>query len=438
MDLPPTQVIMPFRPLLKQITSYLNFPDPDYQFVDEPGSIACVVIKIDCGPIASVYIGGYTESVEEPYEVAARNVVYDFMKKYEIVIEDVTYLRKQMYDRCGQLFWFKKEELERIEREEPKICIHEEVSYELESNHKKIVVDFIVILRAIFRTVDIRCTPIETIEHSPDQLTSWFTIMPHKEGVGFRFDANYKVTTTRFDAILCTLERESYVGVKERVLGIKEQLELSTALIEQDCLTPLGKKIQVTVSIPPLLPHKKRLLRHIYAEIAPVLGSDCEMVSMFPLPDDFDCCLKRGKFVRVDQLLESQLSACANTTLVVAWCLVQSYSDMNRLLQEPSSSNGYRTKRLKSLESGSQDELQRAQAEPSIKRAKIPKTRHPVTKSPHILVTARRDGLQENSAENDSAEDHSSYSESSKGLQIGGENTLPKVAVLSVLAIVMA
>lgn len=335
MDLPPTQVLMPFRPLLKQITSYLSFPDPDYQFVDEPGSIACVVIKTDCGPIASVYIGGYTESVEESCEVAARKAVYDLMKKYDIVVEDVTYLRKQMYDRCGQLFWFKKEELERIEREEPKICMHEEVSYELQNNHKKIVVDFVIILRAIFRTVDIKCTPIETIEHSSDQFTSWFTVMPHIEGVGFRclfsdycptaaaakqslarkavdylsdvfnlviVDANYKVTTARFDAVLCTLERESYVGVKERVLGIKEELEPSTVLIEQDCLTPLGKEFQVPRSIPPLLPPKKRLLRHIYAETASVPDYGCEMVSMFPLPEDFDCCLKRGEFARAKEV----------------------------------------------------------------------------------------------------------------------------------------
>uniref|UniRef100_A0A803MGX3 Uncharacterized protein n=1 Tax=Chenopodium quinoa TaxID=63459 RepID=A0A803MGX3_CHEQI len=180
-----------------------------------------------------------------------------------------------MYDRCGELFWFKKEELERIERAEPRICMYEDSPSGLKNSHKKIVVEFVVILKAIFRTVDIKCTPIETIEHSPDQFTSWFTIMPHREGVGFRFDANYKVTTARFDAILCTLERESYLGVKERVLGIKEQLEPFTVLIEQDCLTPLGQEFQVPVSIPSFLPPKKRLLRHIYEERVPVPYSDC-------------------------------------------------------------------------------------------------------------------------------------------------------------------
>uniref|UniRef100_A0A803N2V7 Replication factor A C-terminal domain-containing protein n=1 Tax=Chenopodium quinoa TaxID=63459 RepID=A0A803N2V7_CHEQI len=129
--------------------------------------LVCVVVQTDCGPIASVYIGGYTSSIEESCEVAARKVVYDLMKKYEIVVEDVTYLRKQMYDRCGQLFWFKNEELERIKKEEHKVCMYEDLSFEAQNKHKKIVVDFVIVLRAIFRTVEIRCTPIETIEHGP-------------------------------------------------------------------------------------------------------------------------------------------------------------------------------------------------------------------------------------------------------------------------------
>uniref|UniRef100_A0A803MTU9 Uncharacterized protein n=1 Tax=Chenopodium quinoa TaxID=63459 RepID=A0A803MTU9_CHEQI len=391
MDLPPTQVMMPFRPLLKQITKYLNFPDPDYQFVDEPGSIAYVVVQTYCGPIASVYIGGYTSSIEESCEVAARKAVYDLMKKYEIVVEDVTYLRKQMYDRCGQLFWFKKEELERIEKEEHKVCMYEDLSFEAEKNHKKIVVDFVVVLREIFRAVEIRCTPIETIDHGPDQYTSWFTVMPHKEGIGFRclfseycrtaaaakqslarkvvdylsdvfnlviVDANYKVTAARFDAILSTLERESYVSVKERVLGIKEELEPSTILVEQDCLTPLGQEFQVPVSIPPALPPKKRLLRHIYAETSPVADDGCKMVSVFPVPEDLAGYFKRAK---IDAL-----------QFVFLWCY-------DRLLREPSSSKGYYTKRLKSLQSGSRDEIERLQPLPAPKRPKTSKPKQPVT-----------------------------------------------------------
>uniref|UniRef100_A0A803MDS9 (+)RNA virus helicase C-terminal domain-containing protein n=1 Tax=Chenopodium quinoa TaxID=63459 RepID=A0A803MDS9_CHEQI len=352
MDLPPTQVVMPFRPLLKQITKYLNFPDPDYQFVDEPRSIACVVIKTDCGPIASVYIGGYTSSVEESCEVAARKAVYDLMKKYEIVVEDVTYLRKQMYDRCGQLFWLKKEDLERIEKEECKVCMYEDLHFETEDNYRKIVVDFVVILRAIFKTVEIRCTPIETIEHSPDEYTCWFTVMPHKEGIGFRCLFSDRCRTAVAAKQSLARKAIDYLSDVFNLVIVDanyKELEPSTVLIEQDCLTPLGQEFQVPVSIPPALPPKKRLLRHIYAETSPSAESGCEMVSVFPVPEDLAKCFKRAK--------------------------------RDRLLREPSSSKGYKTTRLKSLEYGSQDEMQRMQSLPAAKRPKIPKPKRPITKS---------------------------------------------------------
>uniref|UniRef100_A0A803N6R8 Uncharacterized protein n=1 Tax=Chenopodium quinoa TaxID=63459 RepID=A0A803N6R8_CHEQI len=266
-------------PALKQITNYLNFPDPNYQFVDEPRSISCVVVRTDCGPIASVYIGGYTSSIEESCEVAARKVVYDLMKKYEIVVEDVTYLRKQMYDRCWQLFWFKKEELERIEKEERKVCMNEDLCLGAEDNHKKIVVDFVVILRAIFKTVEIRCTPIETIEHSPDEYTSWFTVMPHKKGIGFR----------------CL-----FSDYCRTVAATKQSLDRKVVDYLSDAfnLVIVDANYKVSVSIPPALPPKKRLLRYIYAETSPVADSGCKMASVFPVPEDLGDCFKRVKFVK--------------------------------------------------------------------------------------------------------------------------------------------
>uniref|UniRef100_A0A803M0Z9 Uncharacterized protein n=1 Tax=Chenopodium quinoa TaxID=63459 RepID=A0A803M0Z9_CHEQI len=265
---------MPFCPLLKQVTSYLNFLDADFQMLDEPRSIACDIVKAD------------SDSV--PWKA-----VCDLMNKYEIVIKDVTALQKQMYDRSGQLYYFKKEELERIEKGESKVYIHENVSDSFENKSKKIVIDFLDVLRAILRSIDLRCTPIETIEHLLDQYTSWFTVIHHRNSSGFRclfsdycaspsatkqnlarkaidylidvfiiqiVDANYRETTCRFDAILYTLERESYLSVKERVLGIKEELEPSANLVEQDCITSVGKEVQVPLSVTPARPSKKRSL----------------------------------------------------------------------------------------------------------------------------------------------------------------------------------
>uniref|UniRef100_A0A803MT03 Uncharacterized protein n=1 Tax=Chenopodium quinoa TaxID=63459 RepID=A0A803MT03_CHEQI len=234
---------MPFFPLLKQVTSLLNYLDPDYQILHDRGSTACVIVRADSDCIPCVYVGWDTDNAKS-CEVAAGKAVCDLVKKYEIVIEDVTALRKEM-------------------------------------------------------SVDLRCTPIETIEHLSDQYISWFTVIHHKNSSSFRclfsdycpgpaaakqnlarkvvdylidvfnlqiVDANYRETTCRFDAILCTLDRESYLRAKERVLGIKEELEPSALLVEQDCITSVGKEFQVPVSVSPDIPSNKRSLWSVVGE----------------------------------------------------------------------------------------------------------------------------------------------------------------------------
>uniref|UniRef100_A0A803MJ21 Uncharacterized protein n=1 Tax=Chenopodium quinoa TaxID=63459 RepID=A0A803MJ21_CHEQI len=66
---------------------------------------------------------------------------------------------------------------------------------------------------------------------------------------------------------------------------------------------------------------------------------------------------------------------------------------MNRLLREPSSSKGYNTKRLKSLESASQHGMERMQTVPAAKRAKISKPKQPVTKN--LIMAPQRKFLDE-------------------------------------------
>uniref|UniRef100_A0A803N4K4 Uncharacterized protein n=1 Tax=Chenopodium quinoa TaxID=63459 RepID=A0A803N4K4_CHEQI len=222
-----------------------------------------MVIKANTDLVPTIYVGGDTVNVEESCEIAAKKVVYDLMKKYEIDIEDVIAIHTQMYDRCGQLYLCKKEEFERIEKGEAKVCMHDHVSVELGNKSKKIVVDFLVVLRAIFKSVDISDYCLSSVAA--------------KQNVARKAVDISLATTCRFDVILCTLERECYLSVKERVLGIKEDLEPSRILVEQDCVTLLGKEFQVPVSIPPIFPLKKRSLRSVLADSSSVADSDCEM-----------------------------------------------------------------------------------------------------------------------------------------------------------------
>uniref|UniRef100_A0A803MTM9 Uncharacterized protein n=1 Tax=Chenopodium quinoa TaxID=63459 RepID=A0A803MTM9_CHEQI len=212
----------------------------------------------DCIPC--VYIGGDTDNVEESCEVATRKVVCDLVKKYEIVIEDVTALRNEMYDRCGQLYCFKKKELEHIEKGEPKVYVHEGVSVESENNRKKIVIDFLDVLRTILS--DYCPSPAAAKQNLARKAVDYLINVFNLQIV----DANYRETTCRFDVILCTLDRESYLRVKERVLGIKEELKPSAALVEQDCITSVVKEFQVPVSVSPVIPSNKRSLWSVVGE----------------------------------------------------------------------------------------------------------------------------------------------------------------------------
>uniref|UniRef100_A0A803MYP8 Uncharacterized protein n=1 Tax=Chenopodium quinoa TaxID=63459 RepID=A0A803MYP8_CHEQI len=223
------------------------------------------LFRSDSSVVPVVYLSGDSESVDESCETAARKAVYDLMKKHDIIVDDVTTLQKKIFERCGQLYSYKKEELAGIEKGESKVYFHGDICTESGINQRKFVIDFIKVLRSILKCANIKCTPIETIEKFPNLYILWFNIIHHKNSLGCRclfndyctsqdatkkdlarkavdylidvcnleiVDANYRATTCRFDVVLCVLERESYLSVKKRVLGVTEPLEPSTGLVE--------------------------------------------------------------------------------------------------------------------------------------------------------------------------------------------------------------
>uniref|UniRef100_A0A803N220 Uncharacterized protein n=1 Tax=Chenopodium quinoa TaxID=63459 RepID=A0A803N220_CHEQI len=186
MDAPLTQVVISFRPLLKQITRCLDFPDPEYQYLNLRKSVACMAIRSENSVVPTIYLGGDMDNVDESCEIAAKKAVNDLIKRYDIVVKDVTALHKQMYKRCGRLYGYKKEELEAIEEGKSKVYFHGVISTDIGHNQRKVVVYFLEMLRSILRCVDVKCTPIEIIEQFPNQYVSWFTIIHHRNSSGFR------------------------------------------------------------------------------------------------------------------------------------------------------------------------------------------------------------------------------------------------------------
>uniref|UniRef100_A0A803NF03 Uncharacterized protein n=1 Tax=Chenopodium quinoa TaxID=63459 RepID=A0A803NF03_CHEQI len=293
MDAPLTQVVISFRPLLKQITECLDFPDPEYQYLNLRKSIACLDIRSKSSVVPTIYLGGDTDN---------------------------------MYERCGRLYGYKKEDLEAINKGKSKVYFHGDISTEIGHNQRKVVIDFLEVLRSILSCVDVKCTPIEIIEQFRNQYVSWFTIIHHRNSSGFRclfsdyclsqaaakqdlarkvvdylidvcnleiVDANYRATTCRFDALLCVLERESYLSVKERVLGVKEKLEPSSGLVEQDCVVPVGGEFQVPISNPPVIAFSKIELKSQVPESFAIYDSSIEEI---PKGEDSDHL--HGRFKR--------------------------------------------------------------------------------------------------------------------------------------------
>uniref|UniRef100_A0A803MQU2 Uncharacterized protein n=1 Tax=Chenopodium quinoa TaxID=63459 RepID=A0A803MQU2_CHEQI len=255
----------------------LDFPDPEYQYLNLRKSIACVAVRSESSAIPTVYLGGDTVNVDESCEIAAKE----------------------------------KEELEAIEKGKSKVYFHGDISTGIGHNQRKVVIDFLEVLRSILSCVDVKCTPIEIIEQFPNQYVSWFTIIHHRNNSGFRclfsdyclsqaaakqvlarkavdylidvcnleiVDANYRATTCRFDALLCVLERESYLSVKERVLGVKEQLEPSSGLVEQDCVVPVGGEFQVPISNLPVIAFRKIELKSQVPESFAISDSSIEEI----------------------------------------------------------------------------------------------------------------------------------------------------------------
>ncbi|KAK9673965.1 hypothetical protein RND81_12G202100 [Saponaria officinalis] len=323
-----TQVVIPFHPLMVQITESLNFPEPVYQCLDVATNNACVAVKTECAFVSYISVGGEAGSIEESCEKAAQKVVRDLMKKYNVCVKDVTSAKRKTLRRCAALYQLKHIELDRVEKRASKIPLLEEVAANSCNALKKVTVDFMSVLRAIFRKVEIHSTPIETVEHAPNEFTSWFTVTtPNKVGFECIFsdccqslvaskqnlaqkvipyimsinnldivDANYNPNDYRLDVVRCALNRESYLTIKERVLGLREEVQPSILLVEQDCRTPRGSMFQVPSMTSPPLPPKKRKFKQSISHASVVAASEVKTpIYLSPVPE-LEYVFKRLKF----------------------------------------------------------------------------------------------------------------------------------------------
>lgn len=141
---------------------------------------------------------------------------------------------------------------------------------------KHVRLNYMEVLRTVVRQIQVLLTPIEHLKFEPHTQVCWLTFTcPHKDNTIDRVvgdytdtledvkqsvskktiyclmrlydfelvDANYK--SRNYAAVVYSLERESCSTVRERMSGVKEAVQPSALVIEQDCLIPCGSAFQI-------------------------------------------------------------------------------------------------------------------------------------------------------------------------------------------------
>ncbi|KAK9698415.1 hypothetical protein RND81_08G102700 [Saponaria officinalis] len=281
------RITIPFHPVLKQITNALQFPEPVYHVLDLSKNNAYVSVKTSImqSPTKNLtltYVGGTADTIEDSCEVAAKKAVHDLIKKWGILVEDLTYEQCGCLERCGQLYRLKCTELQSIVKGEDRDHLEEHVPGS-PVNVRHVFLDYMPLLRKIFRTVAVQCTALETVKHCADRYTSWMIIQPLFNSASKRvfigpscdtlacaknylakkvimylipaynleiIDVNYQTRDSKFASLRCNMELESYLSIRGRMFQIVEEPAFSSLLIERD---EMGHE-NATADIPTITP----------------------------------------------------------------------------------------------------------------------------------------------------------------------------------------
>ncbi|KAL9232388.1 hypothetical protein vseg_007503 [Gypsophila vaccaria] len=325
---PPVQVLLPFRPLLKQIAESLHLTEPIYRFVDKLKNNVYVLIKDARKHKPFLYVGGEAGNVVDSCEKAAQKAVCYLIRKFHIVVEDISYCRHENVARCANLYRLKRVELSMSSKGKSNSLTVKKANTPQKEVSQFVCVDYVMLLEVIFRKIEISSTPIETIENGANRYTAWITITPKnlvcgkecifsddceslaqaKQNLAKKvilflvplynleiIDANHSLLDRKYGEVLLALERESYLTAKERVLGIQEPIEPSLLLMEEECITPTGAAFRIPTMNSAPLPLKKRLSRPI-EDIGTSVGNlGTKSRSFFVVPDNLETVFKRPK-----------------------------------------------------------------------------------------------------------------------------------------------
>ncbi|KAL9246172.1 hypothetical protein vseg_019741 [Gypsophila vaccaria] len=165
MATPPVQVVIPFQLSLKQITESLHLTESINKFLDECKNNVYVIIMNNKKYKPFLYMGGEAGSVVNSYEKAAQKAICDLVRKFDVIVEDISYCRKEIAAKCPALYKLKRVELELSSTGK----LHSTIAVEKPNiSHKEgtqfVSMDYMMLLGVVFQKNEILSTPIEIVE----------------------------------------------------------------------------------------------------------------------------------------------------------------------------------------------------------------------------------------------------------------------------------
>ncbi|KAL2899287.1 4-hydroxyproline 2-epimerase, partial [Bienertia sinuspersici] len=235
-----TRIAIPIKPLLEQLCHYLNLSAPIYHSHSSAMHNYYVIVHSENEPTAHIFFGGDYGTFDESAERVAKKMVLFFVKKNNIYVEDVNLEVREQAERASELF------RERVRSD----CIHTETERFGEA-------EFIAWLTIICsgKMVSVRCITGDKVvsmieaKQSVARKAILFLLNEYAfkiEDVNFHF--------LEFVTFSFKLERESYLTIKERLYGVKENSTTTTVLQEEVLCTPHGvefKILEFSVAPPP-------------------------------------------------------------------------------------------------------------------------------------------------------------------------------------------
>ncbi|KAK9665205.1 hypothetical protein RND81_14G097400 [Saponaria officinalis] len=229
------QITIPFHPLLKQIADVLQFPEPVYHILDLSKNNAYVsvetnIMQSSTKNLTLTYVGGTADTIEDSCEVAAKKAVQDLIKKWGILVEDLTFEQCGSLQRCGRLYRLKHTELQAILKGKDMDNLEEPVP-DGPTNVRHVLLDYMPLLRKIFRTVAVQCTTLKTVKHCAAKKVIMYLIPAYNLEI---IDVNYQSRDSKLASLLCNLELENYLSIRGRMFRVVEEPAFSSLLIERD------------------------------------------------------------------------------------------------------------------------------------------------------------------------------------------------------------